>query len=173
MKFQLPGCVVLLFVATSCAIPMPRHVPFNEADFAAYRGPGTGTVVGKLAVSTDEGIKEGYSADIELIPVTPYTEEMVEVELGQGFVLMPPADSRFKKYARFAKADSHGNFVISQVPPGRYFICGEVDWLPIAAEDYDVQWGLERITMGKGQTVNITVTHNPNHGHIVLGIGKL
>ncbi len=157
---------------TACGIG--RRVPFNEADFTAYRGAGTGTVAGHLAVTDPDGeLHVGTGCDIELVPVTPYTQEMVEVELGQGFFLYPSADSRFKKYARVTRSDSNGNFVFHQVPAGQYFVCGEVDWLPPASEDYEVQWGLERITVGKGQTVNVTVSHNPNHGHIILGIGKL
>ena len=157
---------------TSCGTG--RQVPFNEADFSAYRGPGTGTVAGQLAVTDSNGeLRVGSRFDVEMVPVTPYTQEMVEMELGQGLFLYPSVDSRFKKYARVVSADSNGNFVFHQVPPGQYFVCGEVDWLPPASEDYSVQWGLERITVGKGQTVHVTVSHNPNHGHIILGIGTL
>jgi hypothetical protein len=176
VKTRPVGCLIVVLAAAPCLTSrgVGRRVPFNEADFAAYRGAGTGTVAGQLAVTDTNGeLHVGTRCDIELVPVTPYTQEMVEVELGQGLFLYPSVDSRFKKYARVMTADSNGNFVFRQVPAGQYFVCGEVDWLLPASDDYDVQWGLERVTVGKGQTVNVTVSHNPNHGHIVLGIGRL
>jgi hypothetical protein len=173
VKTRLAGCLILLFAVTPCltSCATDRRVPFNESDFAAYRGPGTGTVVGHLAVTDPDGkLHLGAHFDVEMVPVTPYTQEMVEVELGQGQLLHPPADPRFKKYARIVTADANGNFVFHQVPAGRYFVLGEVDWLLPASEDYAVQWGLERIAVGNGQTVNIVVSHNPNQGHGTQGI---
>jgi len=152
---------------------VPRRVPFNEADFAAYRAPGTATVTGQLVVPTADGMKEGNGASVELVPVTAYTEEMVETELGQGLLLSPSVDARFKKYARIGTTDGHGNFSIPAVPAGRYFICGEVDWLPPAATDYSAQWAMERITVAPGQTLHVTLTHNPNHGHVIEMIETL
>jgi len=164
---HLPLLVATALCLTSCAPMVPRRVPFNEADFAAYRGPGTATVTGQLVVSTEDGMKEGNGVSVELVPVNAYTGEMVEMELGQGILLSPSVDARFNKYARIVTTDGHGNFTIPAVPAGRYFICGEVDWLPGYATDYKAQWAMERITVAPGQTLHLTLSHNPNHGHFI------
>jgi hypothetical protein len=157
---------------SSCATG--RRVPFNEADFAAYRGPGTGTVSGRLAITVpDEGVRVGKGSSIELVPVTPYTQEMVDVEIGDGLFLSPSADSRFKKYDRITTADANGNFVFRQVPAGHYFVLGEADKYDAEFDVFNIQWGVERVTVGNGEKVQVTVSHNPNHGDNVLGIGTL
>ena len=149
----------------ACDTPLPRRVAFNEADFAGYRGPGTATVTGKLVVPTEEGAKEGNGSRVELVPVNAYTEEMVEMELGQGRLLSPRVDPRFKQYARIVTTDGNGNFSITSVPAGRYFICGQVDWLPAGETDYVGQWALERIAVAPRRTLHVTLTHDPNEGH--------
>ena len=164
---HLPLLAATVLCFTACAPVVPRRVPFNQADFAAYRGPATATVTGQLVVSTRDGPQEGHGSNVELVPINAYTEEMVEMELGRGLLLAPSVDARFKKYARIVTTDSHGNFSIPAVPAGRYCICGEVDWLPPASDDYSGQWAMERINVARGQTLHVTLTHNPNHGHIM------
>jgi hypothetical protein len=155
----LSSCAFLIFVKS------PRRVPFDEAALAGYRGPGTGTVIGQL-VATDEGVAHpGEGVPITLIPVTAYTREMVDRILGDGENLTA-SDPRFRKYVRKADADHQGNFVFTQVPAGEYFVSGEASWdRPGSADSYDAQWACERIKVGKGQTVRIKVTHNPQHGN--------
>jgi hypothetical protein len=116
----------------------------------------------------------GKDRDVELVPVTPYTQEMVDVELGQGYFLSPSADPRFKKYARIVTANADGNFAFHQVPAGRYFVLGEVDRYNAVFDNFEIHWGLERITVGPGQTVHVTVSHDPNQGTGgVIGVGTL
>jgi hypothetical protein len=170
-RLLLTPIVALLF--TSCAVG--RRVPFNEADFIPYRGPGTGTVSGQLVVAMTDGERiVGKGRDVELVPVTPYTQEMVDVALGRGLFLSPSADSRFKKYARIVTANADGNFVFRQIPAGHYFLLGEVDRYSAEFDNYEIHWGLERITIGPGQTVHVTVSHDPDQGTgNVIGVGTL
>jgi hypothetical protein len=157
--------VLALFFA-SCAFAgfnaVPRQVAFNEADFATYGGQGTASVTGQLICSYEGKNHPGQGTPVTLLPVTAYTKEMIDRELGDGVTLMP-SDSRLKKYIRITNADHQGNFAFRHVPAGEYFVAGEAGW---DKADYELhQWACERVTVHNGQMVNIRVTHNPQHGN--------
>ena len=161
--------LVLSLLLSSCAFAgfarVPRRVPFDESAFAGYGGSGSGAVAGQLIVSYEGQSYPGEGVPITLIPLTAYTREMVERELGDG-VYLTASDPRFKKYVRITNADHYGNFAFHQIPPGQYFIVGEAAWNEAGSSDtYVHQWGCERVTVGKGQTVRIKVSHNPQHGN--------
>ena len=162
----LPFLLAVGLGLASCDTPVPRQVAFHEADFAAYRGPGTATVTGHLVVSTWDGVKVGSRTTVELVPVNAYTQEMVDTELVQGFRLSPEVDERFKKYARIVTTDKEANFSIQGVPAGHYFLLAEVDFLPPASDEYMGQWALERVDVAAGQTLHVMLTHNPGRGRM-------
>ena len=139
-----------------------RQVAFNEADFATYAGPGTASVTGQLICSYEGKDHPGQGTPVTLLPVTAYTKEMIERELGDG-VTLTPSDSRLKKYIRITNADHQGNFAFRHVPAGDYFVAGEAGW---DKADYELhQWACERVTVYKGQVIKIRVAHNPQHGN--------
>jgi hypothetical protein len=139
----------------------PRRVAFDESEFAAYRGAGSGTVTGQLVVTSNDGaVHIGDGTHVTLIPVTAYTKEMVEREIGDGDNL-GASDPRFKKYVRLTTTDANGNFVFHQIPAGEYFVSGLGEWSE--GDDFQYQWACERVTVGNGQTVRIKVTHNLQH----------
>ena len=105
----------------------------------------------------------GQGTPVTLLPVTTYTQEMVDRELGDG-VTLTSSDSRLKKYLRITTADHQGNFSFQRLPAGEYFVAGEAAWTYTADND-EYQWACERVTVKKGQTVQIKVTHNPQHGN--------
>jgi hypothetical protein len=160
----------LLF--TSCAwwFPVAHRVPFDEAEFAGYGAAGSGTVEGRIAVKgEDDGeLHVGGDAYLTLLPVTSYTTEMVEREIGNGEML-GPSDARLRKYLRAATADDQGNFVFNHVPPGDYYLTGLVEW--DFGDDAQYQWACEKISVGKGETVRVTVSrdlHLPGHPYLVV-----
>jgi len=162
---------VFALVFSSCAvIGEPRRVPFNDADFATYRGSGSGTITGQLlATSSDGETHIGDGTRITLLPVTPYTREMVDREIGLGENLLPP-DSRLASYVRMVTTGPKGEFVFDHLPPGEYFIAGEVEWY--FGDDAQYQWACEKVTLGKGQTAQIKVFRNlqrPGAPTLVIG----
>ncbi|HEY3897976.1 MAG TPA: hypothetical protein VGM54_05140 [Chthoniobacter sp.] len=163
MRFDLSRVsrtVVLLgFLLSSCAlVGAPRRVPFNEADFATYRGTGSSTVAGQLVVTSDDGEKHiGDGTHVTLLPVAAYTKEMVDREIGNGDNLAP-SDPRFRQYMRLVTTDGQGNFVFKNVPAGEYFVAGLGEWY--VGDDAQYQWACERVTVGKGQTVKIKLSRN-------------
>jgi hypothetical protein len=155
----------LALVLSSCVFSgfatAPRRVAFDESEFAAYRGAGTGTVTGQLVVTSSDGAAHiGDGTHVTLIPVTAYTKEMVEREIGDGDNL-GASDPRFQKYVRLTKTDASGNFVFRQIRAGEYFVSGLGEWSE--SDDFQYQWACERVTVGNGQTVRIKVTHNLQH----------
>ena len=143
---------------SSCAVlGVPRRVAFNEAEFAPYRGAGSGSVAGQLVTSSGGDVYIGSGVHVTLLPVTSYTKEMVEREIGNGENLAS-SDARLHQYIRMTKTDDGGNFVFDHVPPGEYFVCGLNEWY--IADDAQYQWACERTTVGKGQKVNIKVSKN-------------
>lgn len=86
--------------------------------FAGYGGSGSGSVSGQLIIIDAFGLTHaGYETQLTLLPVTAYTKEMVDRELGDGEYLAV-SDPRFKKYVRKTSADDNGNFSFQQVPAG-------------------------------------------------------
>ena len=163
MHFPLCGVrlslVSLALLLSSCAIVgAPRRTAFNEAEFAPYRGAGTGLVSGQLIVTGDDGQTHlGDGVHVTLLPVTSYTREMVEREIGNGENLAG-SDPRLKAYVRLLTTDGGGNFTFDHLPPGEYFVSGLDEWY--VGEDAQYQWACERVTVGRGQAVRIKLSKN-------------
>ena len=149
---------VVLLTACAAFATSPRRVPFNEADFAAYRGTGSATVTGQLIVRSSDGETHiGSGVHVTLLPVTAYTREMVDREIGNGENLSN-SDARLQQYARLVKTDGQGRFVFDHVRPGKYFVSGLAEWY--FADDAQYQWACEQITVENGQPVHVQVSKN-------------
>jgi hypothetical protein len=171
--------VSLAVLLSSCAFSgggnSRRRVAFDEGEFAAYRGLGSGTVSGQLAVVSSNGAEHvgnfGGSlagVHVSLIPVTAYTKEMVEREIGDG-VNLGRSDPRFKKYVRLTTTDGNGDFTFDQVRAGDYFVSGLGEW--VAYGGFKHQWACERVRIGEGETVRIRLTrdlHRPGRPMLVI-----
>ena len=157
---------LLALFLTSCLYNVfyraPRQVAFNEAAFAAYGGPGTASVTGQLICTYQGEDYPGQGTPVTLLPVTAYTKEMIDRELGDGVTLVA-SDPRLKKYLRITRTDDQGHFAFRQVPAGEYFIAGEATWTPPGGGDFVGQWACEQVTVHKGQMLNLRVTHDPMH----------
>jgi len=161
----LPAILAIAASLCSCA-PMPRHVPYNEAAFAPYKGAGSGTVSGRaFTVLRDNTVKVAENCDIGLMPDTAYSEEIANRVFTRGKKLQP-ADPRFTKYVRYGTTDGDGNFVFNQVHPGDYYVFMD---LPFHYTDHetdsdgnttayrieDDQWIFAQITVKDGQTTKV------------------
>jgi hypothetical protein len=61
-------------------------------------------VTGQLICSYKGEDHPGQGAPVTLLPVTTYSKEMIDRELGDG-VTLEPSDPRLKKYVRITKTD--------------------------------------------------------------------
>ena len=115
-----------VFLLTACHTPQPHQVAFDEATFVRAARSGSGAVGGR-AYAVYRG--DEYSANgetVELVPVNAYTTETIERGLLHGRILSP--DPRLAHYRRTATADEHGNFLLTGVPPGDYFLSSVAEW---------------------------------------------
>jgi hypothetical protein len=144
---------------SSCATgPLPRKAAFDEAEFTHYRHPGSGAVAGQLVVTSGNGPAHvGINNHVALFPVTAYSKEIVDREIGNGEYLQA-SDARFLKYVRTASTDAHGNFGFSHLAAGEYFVLGLAQWNEGNAAQY--QWACETIKVGGGQTAGIKLAHD-------------
>ena len=162
------SCAVFLF---SCAlVGAPRRVVFNEGEFAHYRGSGSSTVAGQLVVTGehDGAIHVGNGNYVTLLPVTSYTKEMVDREIGDGEPLAS-SDPRLQQFVRLTKTDGAGNFVFDHIPAGEYFVAGLDEWY--FGDDAQYQWACEHVTVGRGQTVRLKLSgnlHHPGRPYLVI-----
>ena len=158
--------VVLCSCAFSGFATSPRRVHFDESEFAAYRGSGSGTVTGQLDIKANGSEHVGNFGSsiagihVTLIPVTPYTEEMVEREIGDGEYL-GASDWRFKKYVRLTQTDPNGYFAFHEVPAGEYFVSGLGEWNERG--EIKFQWACERVRIEDGQTIKVRLMDNLHH----------
>jgi len=164
MRGWLLAVAIIAFASISSSssaswIPARRGVSFDEREFARYSASGSGTVEGQIVIrGEDDGQRHvGSGSDLTLLPVTPYTTEMVDREIRNGENLTS-SDTRLRKYLRATKADGNGSFAFRHVPSGEYYLTGLVSWY--FGEDTYYQWACEKITVREGQTVRLTVSRN-------------
>ncbi len=114
---------------TSCAEPIiPRQQVFHVPDYTASQGRGSATIAGRVFVTMrDNSERIGAHEQVELVAVTPYTEEIMEVEFTQSRTLSP-SDPRFQKYIRSTQTDDQGRFAFHGLPAGEYFVTSNVEW---------------------------------------------
>lgn len=120
--------VAALALLSLAACSASRRVAFNEADFAATPGRGSGAVSGRVLAVLDGG--RTVAADHEVVAVAPvnaYTSENIQRRFRKGERLRS-ADRRIDKYLRSAPTDGDGNFIIRGIPAGDYFVETKVSW---------------------------------------------
>jgi hypothetical protein len=144
---------------SSCATTvLQRKAAFDEAEFARYRHPGSGSVTGQLVVSGADGSAHvGMSNHVAIFPVTAYTKEIVDREVGNGEYLQA-SDPRFLKYVKTTATDAHGNFGFNNLAAGEYFVLGLAQW----NEGNTAQWACETVKVGAGQTAGVKLAHDPH-----------
>ena len=173
MKNSALHFAVIAFSAlglSSCATaPLPRQAAFSEAEFAHYRHPDSGGVSGQLVVTSADGSAHvGINNHVALFPVTAYSKEIVDREVGNGEYLQA-SDPRFLQHVRTATTDAQGNFRFTRLAAGEYFVLGLAQWNEGTAAQY--QWACETIKVGAGQTAGVKLAHdlhNPKRPMLVL-----
>ncbi|WP_240043576.1 hypothetical protein [Pseudomonas rhizoryzae] len=115
----LGGCVAVQ--------PQARSL-FPAAEYSYLPKTGTGSVRGQVFMRTVGGdVKYGAGSNVELTPVTSYTEEWYNASFVRKVPIAAP-DSRLLSYIRNKRADGTGSFKFTDLPPGEYFVVSEVRW---------------------------------------------
>jgi len=123
----LPLAALTLFIPlTGCRSPQPHQVAFDESAFTRAAVAGSGTVSGR-AYAVDQGNEFPANQEpVELVPVNAYTRETIQRGLLGGRILQP--DPRLARYRRTTTSDAQGNFTLSHIPPGEYYLSSLAEW---------------------------------------------
>jgi hypothetical protein len=163
LRLFIAAAAVLGLAACQTVTPTTT---FNEAEASTILKDGTGAIEGSLFLRGYRGrIVRGAGEEVELIPVTAYSEERINIIYGRdkyrpilrvGRVARP--DPLYDKYKRKTKADIKGNFAFEHVAPGDYFLTGSVTWpdpdklFPGGGFVYD------RVTVKNNETVKVVLS---------------
>ncbi len=147
------GCALLL---AGCSTPVSQSLSFNEADFAAYRSPGTAVIQGHAFVRTNNGGKHGAAGlKIFLVPLTPYTEERAKIMEAEKDPAA--ADPRLDSYVRTTVGEWGGAFQFTELPAGDYLLYCKIEWVrPRQGGDY---YATARAHVAKGEHKNVVITN--------------
>jgi hypothetical protein len=159
LRFAVLALSALWF--SSCATTgLQRNAAFDEAEFARYRHPGSGSVTGQLVVTTPTGSAQaGVNNHVAIFPVTTYTKEILEREVGNGEYLQT-SDPRFLRYVKTSTTDARGNFAFNHLAEGEYFVLGLAQWNEGNTAQY--QWASETVKVGGGLTAGVKLAHDPH-----------
>lgn len=139
---------------SACVTYVEKNV-FSAADFAPFVGKGNATITGQAFLKTRGGdVKFGAGNKVELIPVTPYTNERFQIRPGTM-----PSD-RHPGLAQFVQttiADGFGNFEFKNVKAGDYILTCTISWQVSAYQTTGAQ-AMQRVTAVDGEAVKVILT---------------
>jgi len=141
----------------------PEQVAFDEAAYAAYRAPGTGTVTGQAFLKTRGGeVRYAAGDEVYLNPATDYEAARIFKLLRARFVdptgkpvWTPAPGENWKTPQRTTTADAEGRFKFEGLPPGKYFVSSNVTW--DTGQGMTGGWVIQEVTASPGQSVNVIV----------------
>lgn len=163
MRHTLKLAASLLLVTaliTGCAQrPTIQPGTFPEAEYATLAKEGTGTVKGQLFMKTLGGdVKYGAGVEVVLVPATTYSAYFWRAY--QTNAVPGPSDPRMKPFTLRTQTDGGGNFEFHDVPPGNYYISGDVIWQAPTKFGLAQQggWVMKEVAAKNGSEVRVIVT---------------
>ena len=104
----------------------------------------------------------GDKTQVTLEPVTPYSNEWYEVNYLGNRSLQKP-DPRYNQYVRGAMTNEEGDFTISGVGPGDYYLTGTVNWKAATCSGNVVQ---------KKVPISLKITIKPDDSKVEVPLTK-
>lgn len=154
--------LALILFSVSCVSKIQTKQIFSLSEVESYKREGTATVKGQLFSRTNTGdVKSGAGIEVNLVPMTPYFIERVEI-LYKKCATTGPINEEARNYIRTVLADLQGNYVFERVPAGRYSVTSILTW------NVPSQYGLvgtgsrklAEIEVKDGETINVNLTDN-------------
>jgi hypothetical protein len=156
LTIALVGAVLALAGACSSS-KHTKDMTINEREYAPYRNPGTGVVVGQVTMTLKSGETLGGAAcEVRLSPVTDETTRyMQDVVMAGG---TKPWKDRSDAVWWTAQADDEGRFRFEQVPSGSYYLTCPVAWRSPGSGDTHSRILWAETTVGPNETVTVSVS---------------
>lgn len=102
---------------------------FDAAEYEALPKTGTGIVRGQLFAKTRGGdVKKGAGNDVFMMPATKYADQRYQEQMISGKLASVAEDKRHLAHVKTKVTDGEGRFEFTEVPPGNYYIFGDVTW---------------------------------------------
>jgi hypothetical protein len=139
----------------------------NLAEAEYSRAAGKAIVKGQMFLRRKDGIVVyGAGSEARLVPKVAHSDQVIAASFPSGKIKMHLIfgintgaelnfDPAFIPYIRSTKADGQGGFTFRQVPPGSYYVVGNVNWcVPAGYGSCDRQGGdlYDAITVRPGDT---------------------
>ncbi|MDZ7853084.1 MAG: carboxypeptidase-like regulatory domain-containing protein [Halomonas sp.] len=125
-----------------------RQVGFSAEEYAALEKSGNATISGKLTI----GGRPVSNAGVSVAPVTTYSAEAASQALAGRAV--EPADPRARAYTHTTRTDGNGNFRLSGLPAGEFYVSGS-GRDPSTGETRVV---IRQISLSNGQALSIDLS---------------
>jgi len=165
------AAVAAAVLAAGCSTPLPSAsaqmtVPFDPAEVAWSRDPGTATVEGSAAMTDPGGARQTCAGgEAQLVPAGAYAAQMMRIVFGndiRGFVPLASAryptniSADFGRTVRRIGCDAEGRFRFDNVPAGRWYVFSNVV-LRAASGDSGPQGAalMRGIDVAEGTRVNV------------------
>jgi hypothetical protein len=136
---QLAVITFLFFLISSCEQTIVKPtVPFNPQEIENALKEGNSTITGQAFAKTQGGdVKYGAGNTINLIPLTPYVEQAINLSNKANAFTTVDIDKRMFDYAKKTTADGTGKFKFTDLSSGKYYLETDIKW------QYQTQYGLQ------------------------------
>jgi hypothetical protein len=170
MNLQNLSALALATVLTACVAPEPLQstTHFSPAEVAWAKTRGTNSITGQSFLRQQGGgIVTCAGYEVDLVPQSSYASERINFRYGnttKGYARtfmapkLPPADPGYVESWHKTQCDAQGNFSITDLPDGDYYLITRVVWIVDRIE----QGGgmMQRISLHGGEHIKVLLTNN-------------
>ncbi len=119
--------MLLLVLVAGCATGSFEVTDYGTAEeWAPYQGQGQGEILGHAALSNHSGVKTCAGSEVVAFPATPSMKRIMATAKSSG--ARPVGNSPSYVVKRLTICDSKGNFLLTGLQPGPWFVTTEVVW---------------------------------------------
>lgn len=153
-----------IFMLVGCSPTQPKEnivtrIDFPVDEYANLSVRGDGVVTGHVYMKSPDGnVKVGSGIDVFLNPATSYSEQWYKVSVLGGQQL-GPHDDRMMNYMKIVTTDEEGNFKITGVPEGQYYLQASVYWKDPGAAVRKGGMIVNKVNVGAGEVVGVLLTN--------------
>jgi len=135
------------------------RVKFDYAVHKPYLQKGNNTIKGQgFLRQQGGGIVTCAGNDVLLLPATSFFREMVNLaRAGKEPLFTGKIDPAYREMLKHTQADAQGNFTVSGLPDGNWFLFTQVEW----TVGYQPQGGvlMEEVRVANGETKQVLLTN--------------
>ena len=159
---QLAVITLLFFFISGCERTIERTIvkptiPFNPQEIENALKEGNSTITGQAFTTKRGDVKYSAGETINLIPLTPYVEQAINLSNKANAFTTVDIDKRMFDYAKKTTADGTGKFKFTGLSSGKYYLETDTKWWYHAPDGSQIKMGTKGIANieNDGDTVEI------------------